>query len=97
VDGYGVIAGSKDNSDRITVSFLYDSQLVEKVKTIDGRKWHKDEKYWGFPDSDDILKKILKIFEGEEIHLDPALKGTVPEGRSIEKILASMEKPLCYN
>jgi len=32
VDGYGVITVSKDNSGRITVSFHYDPQLVEKAK-----------------------------------------------------------------
>jgi hypothetical protein len=40
---------SKNFSNGIVVSFPYDSQLVEKVKTIEGRKWHKDEKYWSFP------------------------------------------------
>ena len=58
----------------ITVSFPYGPQLVEKVKTIDGRKWHKDEKYWSFPDSDKIVDKILKVFEGEEIRVDPTLQ-----------------------
>jgi hypothetical protein len=47
VDGYGVVIVSKDISGRsestrneITVFFPYDPQLVAKVKTIEGRKWH---------------------------------------------------------
>ncbi|PIQ45253.1 MAG: hypothetical protein COW04_08670 [Deltaproteobacteria bacterium CG12_big_fil_rev_8_21_14_0_65_43_10] len=75
---YGVVTISKDFSDRITVSFPYDPQLVKKVKTIDGRKWHRDEKYWSFPSSDGTLEKILRVFEGEEIHLDPALQIKLP-------------------
>jgi hypothetical protein len=39
VDGYGVVTGSKDNAGILTVSFRYNPQLVEKVKTIGGRKW----------------------------------------------------------
>ena len=84
MDGYGVVTVSKpstnvlvlgkDASDRITVSFRYDPQRGEKIKTIDGRKWHKDEKCWGFPNTDGTLEKILVVFEGEEIHLDPALQ-----------------------
>ena len=70
----GLITISKDVSGKIMVSFPYDPHLVEKVRIIEGRKWHKDEKYWSFPDSDGTLEKILEVFEGEEIYLDPALK-----------------------
>ena len=33
MDGYGVVTVNKDSSERITVPFLYDLQLVGKVKT----------------------------------------------------------------
>jgi hypothetical protein len=36
---------SNDPSGRITVSFPYDPLLVEKVKSIDGRRWHPVEKH----------------------------------------------------
>jgi len=65
---------NKDSLGQITVFFPYDSLLVQKVKTIDGRKWHPKEKYWSFPNSDGTLEKILKVFEGEEIQIDPALQ-----------------------
>jgi hypothetical protein len=74
VDGYGVVNVSKDDSGRITVSFQYDPQLVATVKTIEGRKWHKDKRYWSFPDTDGTLEKILEIFKDEEIHIDPTLQ-----------------------
>jgi hypothetical protein len=56
VDGYGVVTVSKDSSEKITVSFLYDFQLVGKVKPIEGRKWHPDKKYWSFLKTDATLK-----------------------------------------
>jgi integrase/recombinase XerD len=68
-----VVTVSKNEAGKITVSFPYDPQLVVKVKTIEGRKWHKDKKYWSFPESDGIIEKILKVFEGEEIQKDPVL------------------------
>lgn len=64
---------SKDASGRITVVFQYDPLRVQKVKTIEDRKWHPEEKHWSFPSSDEILEKILKVFEGEEIQIDPTL------------------------
>jgi hypothetical protein len=76
-----VIVLGKDNSGRsestrteITVAFRYNPQLVEKAKTISGHRWHPDEKSWSFRNTDGTLEKILKVFEGEEIHLDPALQ-----------------------
>jgi len=83
VHGYGVVTVGRDVSGIITVSFQYNPLHVQKVKNIEGYKWHPDKKYWSFPDSEGILEKILKGFEGEEIHLDPALKGTVPDSRTI--------------
>ncbi len=69
---------SKDNSGSIIVTFPYDPHLVAKVKTIKGRRWHKDKKYWSLPDTDGTLEKILKTFEGEKIQLDPALQSAPP-------------------
>ncbi|MEW6620894.1 MAG: hypothetical protein AB1422_16435 [bacterium] len=43
------------------------------MKTIKEHWWHSDKKYWSFPDKDEILEKIFKIFEGEEIYLNSAL------------------------
>ncbi|MGB9627226.1 MAG: hypothetical protein ACPL6D_01075 [Thermodesulfobacteriota bacterium] len=67
-----------DPSGHIMVSFPYDSLLVEKFKTINGRRWHSAEKYWSFPNTDGTLQKILKVFEGEELHIDPALTPPSP-------------------
>jgi len=44
------------------------------VRTIKGRKWHPEEKYWSVPYSEGTVEKILKVFEGVEVQLDPALK-----------------------
>ena len=74
MDGYGVITVSKDDSGWITIAFPYNPQLVAKVRTIEGRKWHNDKKYWSFPNSDGTLEKILEVFKGEEIRVDPDLR-----------------------
>jgi hypothetical protein len=34
------VTASKDSSGSIAVTFPYDPQLVEKVRTIEGRRWH---------------------------------------------------------
>jgi hypothetical protein len=51
-------------------SSKYDPLLVEKVKTIEGRKWHPAEKYWSVPYSEGIVEKIKEVFNGEDIKLN---------------------------
>ena len=66
---------SKDiQQDAIVVTFSYDPKFVAKVKTIEGHRWHPDKKYWSFPHSEHILKKILSVFKNEDIHLDSTLQ-----------------------
>ncbi|MGC8927773.1 MAG: hypothetical protein ACP5QK_07590 [Myxococcota bacterium] len=55
------------------LSFPYNSDYVEKMKSIKGHRWHPEGKYWSFPNSDGILRKILEVFEGEEVQLSQNL------------------------
>ena len=64
----------KDKENNLIVSFPYNPQFVEKIKTIRGHRWHPEEKYWSFPNSNGTLEKILEVFEGEKIYIDPALQ-----------------------
>ena len=69
------VSVQEDGTKKKTVPFPYDPALVAKVKTIPGYRWNHDKKQLGFPNTNGTLGKILKTFEDEEIHLDPALKG----------------------
>ncbi|MFH1672810.1 MAG: hypothetical protein ABIF87_05230 [Pseudomonadota bacterium] len=79
---------SNDPSGRIIVSFPYDPILISKIKTIDGRRWHPDQKHWSFPNADGLLEKILKVFGDEDIYLDPTLKTTASKARNAPAPLA---------
>jgi len=68
---------SKYPSGRITVDFSYNPVYIEKVKAIKGYKWHLKEKHWSFSYSEDILEKILSVFDGEDICIDPALQVSI--------------------
>jgi len=58
----------------IPVSFHYNPQLVEKVKTIPDHKWHPEKKYWSFPNIDGTIEKILAAFGSEKIYIDSILQ-----------------------
>jgi len=57
----------------LRVSFQFDRFLVDKIKSIEGHKWHQEGKYWSFPKSNGILNEILSTFKSEEIYLDGEL------------------------
>ncbi len=62
-----------DKSNRIAVTFPYNEQTIKKIKSIPGYKWHPELKHWSFPNDKEILEKILKVFDGKKIEIDPAL------------------------
>jgi len=64
----------KDKEDNLMVSFPYNHQFVQKVKSIEGYRWHPEGKYWSFPNANGTLEKILEVFEGEKVYIDPALR-----------------------
>jgi len=68
----------QNTPDRINFFPPYDPHLVTKIKTIEGRKWHPAEKQWSFSNTDGTLQKILEVFKGEKIHIDPALQTKLP-------------------
>ena len=68
------IVVSKAEPNRLEVSFHYNPVFVARIKAIAGHRWHPDGKYWSFPNTNGALAKILNVFEGEKIHLDPALQ-----------------------
>lgn len=43
------------------LSFDYDEEIINKVKTIQGRKWNGDIKKWILPDNENTIDKISKL------------------------------------
>lgn len=71
---------SKDIQQRkIVITFSYDPKFVAMVKSIEGHRWHPDKKHWSFPYSENILKEILSVFNGEEVQLDSTLQFSVTQ------------------
>ncbi len=70
----GEIRIGKDASGRITVGLPYNPDHIAKIKTIKGYRWHPEGKYWSFPLNDNVVERLLSIFEGESIDIDPSLQ-----------------------
>ncbi len=72
----------KEEPSRVRISFPYNPTYVTQIKTIPGSWWHSKEKYWTVPYSDWIIERLLSIFVGEKIDLDPALQATKEKPKS---------------
>jgi len=61
---------------RIALIFKYNTEVIELVKQIEGRKWSATNKFWHLPYRDNYLKLLNKQFNGklEFIELNKEIK-----------------------
>jgi len=59
------------DGDRIAVVFPYNPDYIAKVKTIEGYRWHPEEKYWSVPFSE--LETLLSVFDGGNLVIGPSI------------------------
>lgn len=52
----------KGQPGHLLLSFDYDEEIINKIKTIPGRKWYADIKKWVLPDNKNTIDKIRKLF-----------------------------------
>lgn len=68
----GEIRIGSGTDSRIVVRFPYNPSYIAKMKSINGRRWHPDGKYWSIPS--DVLDELLSAFKGERICPEPAMR-----------------------
>ena len=83
----------KKDEERIKISFPYNPDYIMKIKTLERYRWLPKEKCWSVPYSDDAAARILSIFSGEEVDIDPFLQSAEFEKKK-EEILSNVEKEL---
>jgi len=57
-------------NDRVIIRIPYNQEFIKKVKTISGRKWNPQGKYWKVPYSEDLITKLQSLL-GENLIIDP--------------------------
>ena len=76
---------------RIAVTVPYNPKLVTKVKGIEGRRWHPEEKIWSLPATDGMVERLMTVFAGEEVNVDSVL---LPVSNIGQETLRLMEEQL---
>jgi len=53
----------------IQVGFVYDPEIIKKIKTVPGAVWRPGERKWLVPDSVGILQELQKLFSEYKIEI----------------------------
>ncbi len=64
---------------RLIVRLPYSPERLAKIKTIAGRRWHDQEKYWTVPNEADMPARLTDLFQGEVFKLAQALQASVKD------------------
>lgn len=70
-------------SDKLSLSFKYDKRTIDKIKSIEGRKWDTFNKYWTIPNNINSINDIKKLFKKSEIIDQKSLIYNDKEARDI--------------
>ena len=76
---------------RLTVLLPYTPERVEKIRTIPGRQWDPQQKYWTVPATTGMVERLVSLFAGDKVEVDPALHR---DWDTIERILTAVEDEL---
>lgn len=82
---------------KLIVQLPYSPDHVAKIKTVAGRRWHAKEQHCTVPQGDGTLGKLLNLFPGKPVEVDPAL-GAVKardNGKSSSSVLVLVIADLC--
>lgn len=58
---YGCLVKDDQGKDRIKITFPYDLDLLEKIRTIPGRLWHKELYCWSAPLHEESLNMLMSF------------------------------------
>jgi len=58
----------------VIVRIPFDTELLTKIKTIKGRRWHHKEEYWTIPETQDLVDELTELFAPEALDIHPSLR-----------------------
>jgi integrase/recombinase XerD len=76
---------------RLIVTFPYAPERVKRIKTVPGRWWHAEERHWTVSFTDEMVERLVSLFEGERVEVALALHR---DWETIRRILGAVENEL---
>ncbi len=66
----------KGGLENVILRVPYDQALLKKIRTIKGRRWQSEEKYWTIPWTEGIVQQLVKLFSPESVQIHSNLSCT---------------------
>ncbi|RZN37553.1 MAG: hypothetical protein EFT35_05985 [Methanophagales archaeon ANME-1-THS] len=63
----------RKDEERVKIYFPYNPAYITKIKTIEGYRWHPEERCWSVPYSEGVVKRMVSLFDGEKVEADLSL------------------------
>ncbi len=64
---------------RVAVVLPYTEDRVARIKTVSGSRWEFRERCWTVPRTARTVQRLLALFSGDQVEVDPALRTPKPE------------------
>jgi site-specific recombinase XerD len=92
----GIIHVTDGEGGRLIVRFSYSPERLEAIRTVPGRRWHGDEKYWSVPHDDETLRQLAKAFSTDRVVAPPSVQDRRPElpAEKISQVLTALDRYL---
>ena len=58
----------------ILVELPYTEERLVRIKTLTGRTWNAEHKCWAIPRTAQTLDRLLALFSGDQVVVDPAVR-----------------------
>lgn len=78
---------------RLRVLFDYSPERVEKIRGVQGKRWHPEAKHWSVPAGAETLERLEELFAPDELWLHPSIRAA-SGARWRTRLLDSVEREL---
>jgi site-specific recombinase XerD len=92
----GIIHVTKGEDRRLIVRFTYSPERVKAIRTISGRRWDADEKYWTVPHRDGTLRQLANAFSTDRVVVSPLVQNDRPQlpAEKVSQVLTALDEYL---
>jgi len=89
----------QESINQINIYFTYNVEIIDKIRSIKGRRWLSKQKCWALPYTEETVEELLRLFRVEDLIVEPDLdlfheKNETNKLIRLEEVLGAAEREL---